>query len=158
MSDRLWLLGFIRESNMIEGIIRRPAKGEIAAHEKILALGNLGLDDLVEFVAAVAPHARLRDQRGLNVCVGAHLAPAGGDDIPINLAALLANLPYQTPYKAHCRYEKLHPFTDGNGRSGRALWLWQVLNGDNPGEAERAQELGFLHCFYYQTLAASDTA
>lgn len=51
-----------------------------------------------------------------------------------------------SPFTTHLRYESIHPFSDGNGRSGRALWLWQ-MKGRAP--------LGFLHQFYYQTLAAS---
>ena len=50
-------------------------------------------------------------------------------------------------YVLHCRYESLHPFTDGNGRSGRALWLWMM------GGIEEAP-LGFLHTWYYQSLEA----
>lgn len=51
-----------------------------------------------------------------------------------------------TPYDVHQQYETLHPFTDGNGRSGRALWLWQMIR-----DGQRAQ-LGFLHTWYYQSL------
>jgi Fic family protein len=39
---------------------------------------------------------------------------------------------------------------DGNGRSGRAIWLWQMLR------QEGGAPLGFLHHFYYQTLEAQD--
>jgi Fic family protein len=52
-----------------------------------------------------------------------------------------------SPFAAHVRYEHLHPFTDGNGRSGRAIWAWQMLyqgRGEIP--------LGFLHHFYYQSI------
>jgi hypothetical protein len=49
------------------------------------------------------------------------------------------------PLEAHVRYETLHPFTDGNGRTGRALWYWMMVG------SSRA-DLGFLHAFYYQTL------
>ena len=49
-----------------------------------------------------------------------------------------------------CRYETLHPFMDGNGRSGRILWAWQMIEHNiAPGLS-----LGFLHAYYYQTLAA----
>lgn len=42
--------------------------------------------------------------------------------------------------------------TDGNGRSGRALWAWMMLcRGGSYGRA-KVIELGFLHTFYYQTL------
>ena len=55
-----------------------------------------------------------------------------------------------TPYDIHRRYETLHPFMDGNGRSGRILWAWQMIHHDiRPGLS-----LGFLHAFYYQTLDA----
>jgi len=53
------------------------------------------------------------------------------------------------PYLIHHAYETLHPFMDGNGRSGRILWACQMLAHDySPGLA-----LGFLHCFYYQALS-----
>ena len=38
---------------------------------------------------------------------------------------------------------------DGNGRSGRALWLWQMVNQHN-----YDMRLGFLHLWYYQSLQA----
>ena len=48
----------------------------------------------------------------------------------------------------HKHFESLHPFLDGNGRTGRALWLWMM-----GGIAQ--VPLGFLHTFYYQTLRYS---
>lgn len=52
-----------------------------------------------------------------------------------------------TPMRAHVEYETLHPFMDGNGRSGRVLWAWQMRrDGRDP------LQLGFLHAFYYQAL------
>ena len=45
-------------------------------------------------------------------------------------------------WTAHCEYEALHPFTDGNGRSGRAIWLWLMHDAS----------LGFLHRFITKRL------
>jgi len=30
------------------------------------------------------------------------------------------------PALVHCRFEAIHPFADGNGRTGRALALWEL--------------------------------
>jgi hypothetical protein len=58
---------------------------------------------------------------------------------------------YADPYILHVEYEQLHPFTDGNGRSGRAMWLYAMKK---CGRLEQGLNLGFLHAFYYQTLSA----
>ena len=39
----------------------------------------------------------------------------------------------QDPKVAHIAYETIHPFADGNGRSGRMLMWWQeIQNGQEP--------------------------
>ena len=154
MSDRIRLVGFVQESNQIEGInrpITHPQTGrEIEAHEWFLALDTVSVADLEHFVSIVQPDAVLRDKPGMNVQVGSYVAPPGGPEIRKNLEQILKTV-YRcapTPHGIHMIYENLHPFTDGNGRSGRVLWLWMM------GGIEKAP-LGFLHQFYYQTLKAS---
>ena len=143
------LLQFIEESNHIEGIDRLPYTEEVEAHERLLALTKVTVADLGEFVAVVQPGAKLRQMSGMNVRVGRHYPPRGGPEIRKRLEAILENRDHLDSFLQHMAYEILHPFMDGNGRSGRALWLHRM------GGIEGAP-LGFLHTFYYQTLDHSD--
>lgn len=138
---------FVTESNRIEDIHREPTDAEIDEHERFIALDRIAVADLEQFVSVYQPDARLRDMPGLNVRVGNHYPPPGGPEIRPALEALLTDM--SDPYTTHVRYETLHPFTDGNGRSGRALWAWQMMN------AHGRIPLGFLHTFYYQSLSGA---
>lgn len=146
------LAEFVRESNFIENIHRNPLANEIEAHEAVLTAGTLTVPLLCGFVSTVA-RAHLRDREGMDVYVGEHLAPRGGPEIPFRLDGLLQAITGEQidPWTGHCRYESLHPFMDGNGRSGRAVWLWHMMRhiGMFPRRA-------FLHDFYYQTLQHSE--
>ena len=139
---------FVEESNMIEGLYldHNDRTACIAAHEKFLKLGNITVKDLENFVSVIQPGATLRRKESQNVRVGGRVAPYGGPAIEKELELLLRTW-LGHPYQMHIRYQHLHPFTDGNGRSGRVLWLWQMDDLDY---------IGFLHGFYYQTLKAFD--
>lgn len=143
------LVSFVRESNRIEGIIREPHQMEVEVTRDFLGLNSLTVPSLVTLVQTLQPGARLRAAVGLDVRVGNHLPPEGGPHIRKLLQSFLEAMPNYTPHSAHVAYETLHPFTDGNGRSGRAIWAWQMVR------AGSEIPLGFLHQFYYQTLAAS---
>ncbi len=141
------LYEFIRESNAIEGISRDPTEAELAAAASFLGLARIEIADLCNLVNVFQPGAVLRDRRGLDVWIGRHVAPPGGPQIRERLQKLLDHNMHDA-YETHVAYEMLHPFVDGNGRSGRMLWAWQM--------GERAAlQLGFLHRFYYQALDAS---
>lgn len=140
---------FMMESNRIEGIHRAPTEAEIGATLDFVSLPKLTVQDVVALVKVYQPNAVLRDSPELNVRVGQHIAPRGGSGIVRELESLLAHVSAReggdAVYRRHCEYETLHPFTDGNGRSGRAIWLWGMR--DYP-------VIGFLHMWYYQSLQA----
>lgn len=147
-----WLYDFVKESNKIEGI-KRFWPTDFKAHDEFLSHSDILIKDLQEFVFRIQPDAILRDRVDLNVQVGNHIPPSGGPDIKDRLGDILlrANSFRDTPYQIHHEYETLHPFTDGNGRSGRALWLWMHLRSPQ-GKPEMVKRLGFLHTWYYESL------
>lgn len=142
------LAEFVAESNRIEGIGGAP---NVEPSRAFLSLSEPSLDDLCGFVRDEAG-AELRIEPNMNVMIGNHRPPPGGPQIAIELHTLIRQVIDNdaTPFSIHRRYETLHPFMDGNGRSGRILWAWQMIHHQiAPGLC-----LGFLHAFYYQTLDA----
>lgn len=138
------VIAFIKESNHIEGIKRKPLKAEIEEYQRFMALDEINIIDLKQFVSVYQPNARLRDKVGLDVMVGGYYPPRGGKEILSRLEIFISHINQsQLPaYETHQEYERLHPFTDGNGRSGRMCWMWRM----------REAPLGFLHTWYYQSL------
>lgn len=138
---------FVRESNMIEGIDLTTSR-HYAAHYEFLDR-PITIDSIIELVHHLQPDAVFRDQPQIpGVRVGRHIAPPSGPDIRANLESILV---VHNPWEQHCLYECLHPFTDGNGRSGRAIWLHRHYH--NPALDSWAVRRGFLHSFYYHTLS-----
>lgn len=150
----------VAQSNKIEKITRLPKEEEIGVFKWFLELNRISIKDLESFVNTYEPGVLLRDQLGMDVRIGNHLAPRGGPEIRTDLVRLLerCNSSKQAGYLArhgfaagslsfrtHLEYERLHPFMDCNGRSGRMLWYWMMR------KQFVARELGFLHVFYYQT-------
>ncbi len=150
-----WLRDFVWESNRIENIMDTIRTfDDIKAHEKLLGLKRVRVPDLEIFVRTITRDHVLRDKVGLDVMIGGHFPPKGGPDIRLQLKALLDKLNSRSPFENHLLYETLHPFTDGNGRSGRALWLWQMVHADMFSRVEQLNRKGFLDIFEEQAVKA----
>ncbi len=142
---------FVRESNRIESIMETPGK-DVTATLRFLER-PLTIPSIVELVHHLQPDAVLRDQPQITgVQVGGHVAPASGPQIADMLKIILT---MENPWQQHVEYEVLHPFTDGNGRSGRAVWLYRHYHDRELDPL--AIKRGFLHSFYYHTLSEHPT-
>ena len=153
--NRLDIEQFVLESWAIEGLVPTPIRLlDLAAfHCQFLPQDRIELEDMVRAAQEFA-QAPLRDKPGMDVRVGSHMPPRGGPDIAIELCRIL-EYAHKSPDKAHfihCGYETIHPFMDGNGRTGRLLWAWCMnRSGIDPAWLKR----GFLHTWYYQSLQES---
>lgn len=144
------LMEFAKESNRIEGITNSEANERMFEKlEAFLKLEKLTVKNVCEF----NEFGELRDRDGMNVWIGGKMAPAGGNYIRRSLETLLSNISNHgntsnvDAYNCHLCFEHSHPFMDGNGRTGRAIWLWQMVR-----HHDYDLSLGFLHKWYIQSL------
>lgn len=148
--DKETVTAFVKESNAIENIHRPPTKAEMDAHTTFLMLEDIKRLDIINFVKEIEPKkGRLRDQPGMNVFIGPHTPRPGGPAVVAELDDIVNEIYNEEhPYIIHAHYETLHPFMDGNGRSGRVIWAWAMMEQNLwPGLAMK-----FLRPWYYQSL------
>lgn len=154
------LRSFITQSNLIEGVTAEVTPAEYMAYERFLALPEIKVADILALAGAVpvdrAP--ALRNQKGMDVLVGNHRPPAGSPQMESALRGLLSGASEcaqsaNMAYDLHRDFESLHPLMDGNGRTGRALFLWTELRGRR--HRVLRLPLGFLHEWYYRSLDSS---
>lgn len=139
------LMEFAKESNRIEGITNPEANERMFEKlEEFLKLEKLTIGNVCEF----NEWGNLRRIEGMNVSVGGRKCFPGGDLLKDYLGLIIYNwIEERSAFANHFEFERLHPFTDGNGRTGRAIWLWQMVNQHN-----YDLSFGFLQKWYYQSL------
>ena len=127
---------YIRESNLIEGI-DDPAEDR----RSYFAWNRFKKVSLVSQPELLSLHRRITHKqlpphqsghyRQIMVRVGDHIPPepwlAMGQMYNL-LAELMEHPETMDPIKTHVRFETIHPFVDGNGRTGRMLLWWHELH------------------------------
>lgn len=142
------LRSFVLESNRIEGIDSVDVVQVVAARDFLDLDSCPTVEDLERLVGVMAPNAELRMVATVpNVKIGSHVPIRSGPAVLSRLVYILEAARMRAdPVVVHWNYEMLHPFTDGNGRTGRLLWLWQMVH------QHRYEGIhGFLRQYYYQT-------
>lgn len=106
--------------------VEKHAKKKTLGHEEILTLHRLIAGDVMDQGTAGR-------YRSIPVRVGRHVPPP-----PEEVSGLMFELlawwnkesaqlsPVLSSAILHYRFESIHPFADGNGRTGRALALWEL--------------------------------
>lgn len=130
------VLEFIHQSNLIEGYDSSEVdKMSLGAWEWLVLQDELShgvicktQKTITTFQDDLRPHERgyYRSMAKVNVYVGNHYAPMWHmvDSLMSNWLLDYKGLGWKA---AHIRFEQIHPFADGNGRTGRMLMNWQRL-------------------------------
>lgn len=119
------LYAFCAESHAIEGVFDSALTELLATRTADFLDTSLTLESLCEF----NDKGVLRDQAGMNLRAGFYIPTPGGPSVRVTLLNLIGDINHQSvsPYDAHCQFMALLPFMDGNGLTGRALWLYHRL-------------------------------
>lgn len=125
---------FLRESNAIEDVYDQQSLWQAEAAWEYLVAQKIITPTVVlqthKILMAFQPLAA--DEKGqfrkIPVWVGGREGIPWQDiPIQINLWCNQTNKSPLTPKTLHVEYEKIHPFVDGNGRTGRMFLNWTRL-------------------------------
>lgn len=127
---------WIRESNLIEGVDElEEDRRSLRAWNWFLKQSFLTRRVILEvhrkiMLKKLKEAGRLRR---CNVSVGGRICPHYSQVDDLLYFWINGSAKTMTPERAHVIFEKIHPFIDGNGRTGRMIMNWQrVKAGEEP--------------------------
>lgn len=142
------LKSFVFESNRISDIDSEAAdEVHLVALTKLLKVKNVFIEDIITFIHQIEPTSNLRTSENILMINGEKLIDgtlASGQ--LLNTLRLVRNKEIR-PWTTYSEVNYYCPFTDGNSRMARALWLWQMLTQFN-----WDMQYPFLQMYHYQTL------
>lgn len=127
---------FIKASNEIEEIFgEKEIEQSLKAWKYLVKCKTLSHADICRVQRIItwnqtdldeSAKGRYRGELAINVYVGGEMK-CPYDQVDKEIDSWLSDLPKMTPLMSHIRFEHIHPFTDGNGRTGRMLYWWYCL-------------------------------
>ncbi|PWT73649.1 MAG: hypothetical protein C5B59_12710 [Bacteroidetes bacterium] len=134
--DKAFVHAFLKESNLIEGVTDDDSLVQAwKAWDYLMKEDVLTKDVVLHTHKILMAHQKIRaDQKGhfrkLNVTVGGYEAP-DWKEVPNRMWAWTLEAMRRSPpiddKQLHIEYEKIHPFVDGNGRTGRMFMNWMRI-------------------------------
>ena len=131
------MLEHIHNSNLIEGI-DDPVEDQVSleAWAFLCEQNNFDLLTIRELHNRITKNQLPSNYRGVwrphNVRVGNYLPPPHYV-VPILMQEWVSFASRHSSRDAHVKFERIHPFVDGNGRVGRMLmWLHEIRDGLPP--------------------------
>lgn len=109
---------------------RRQRSGEVSvahmiqAWNYVMARSSLDEGAILQMARLIEPEVNLLGWRTVDVRVG-HDVKGPWEQVPRHMEQYMKSLDDLDPEEAYRLFEEIHPFRDGNGRTGTLIYNWK---------------------------------